>query len=224
MLPQFPHSTRELFERHALEETPKSDDPAFYRSRWWTILSNQTAIEQASAAAERAGFRGARGQLLRRLGLRARGRIFVEAVARAEKRIRARVPDFRRRSDGESHERRRWRTQSAVCAGVRRENCGREHHSAQRWNRRGGWKQSGGWRSCGWNDYRRVRTLPDSMPAPRLRNSTPIRFSARWAMRSRLGLPGTTCATCGFCWLTRKSPPGFAQAGQPRQLSPHKHP
>ena len=56
LLPQFPHSTRELFDRHALEETPKSDDQAFYRSRWWTILSNQTAVEQAAAAAERAGF------------------------------------------------------------------------------------------------------------------------------------------------------------------------
>src|SRR5271165_6632660 len=56
LLPQFPHSTRELFERHALEETPKSDDQAFYRSRWCTILSNQTAVERASAAAERAGF------------------------------------------------------------------------------------------------------------------------------------------------------------------------
>jgi glycerate 2-kinase len=54
--PQFPPPTRELFERHALEETPKSDDQAFYRSRWWTILSNQTAVEQAKAAAERAGF------------------------------------------------------------------------------------------------------------------------------------------------------------------------
>ncbi len=53
---QFPHSTRELFERHALEETPKSDDQAFYRSRWWTILSNRTAVEQAKLAAERAGF------------------------------------------------------------------------------------------------------------------------------------------------------------------------
>jgi hydroxypyruvate reductase len=56
LLPQFPHSTRELFERHALDETPKSDDQAFYRSRWWTILSNQATIEQAEAAAERAGF------------------------------------------------------------------------------------------------------------------------------------------------------------------------
>ncbi|HTC56930.1 MAG TPA: DUF4147 domain-containing protein [Candidatus Sulfotelmatobacter sp.] len=56
LLPQLPHSTRELFERHALEETPKSDDQAFYRSRWWTILSNQTAVEQAKVAAERAGF------------------------------------------------------------------------------------------------------------------------------------------------------------------------
>ena len=56
LLPQLPHSTRELFERRALEETPKSDDQAFYRSRWWTVLSNQTAVERASAAAERAGF------------------------------------------------------------------------------------------------------------------------------------------------------------------------
>ena len=56
LLAQLPPSTRELFERHALEETPKSDDQSFYRSRWWTILSNQSAVEQASAAAERAGF------------------------------------------------------------------------------------------------------------------------------------------------------------------------
>jgi glycerate 2-kinase len=56
MLKQFPHSTSELFERHSLEETPKSDDPAFVKARWWTVLSNQTAIEEASVAAERAGF------------------------------------------------------------------------------------------------------------------------------------------------------------------------
>src|SRR6202047_4547158 len=46
LLPQFPHSTRELFELHALEETPKSDDQSFYRSRWSTILSNETPLEQ----------------------------------------------------------------------------------------------------------------------------------------------------------------------------------
>jgi glycerate 2-kinase len=56
LLAQFPQSVRELFDRRALEETPKSDDPAFQRARWWTVLSNQTAIEQASLAAERAGF------------------------------------------------------------------------------------------------------------------------------------------------------------------------
>jgi glycerate 2-kinase len=56
LLPQLPQSTRELFDRRALEETPKSDDQSFYRSRWWTILSNQTAIEQARVAAESAGF------------------------------------------------------------------------------------------------------------------------------------------------------------------------
>jgi hydroxypyruvate reductase len=53
---QFPQSIRELFERHALEETPKSNDPAFHRARWWTVLSNQTAIEEATVSAERAGF------------------------------------------------------------------------------------------------------------------------------------------------------------------------
>jgi glycerate 2-kinase len=53
---QFPSSTRELFARHALEETPKSDDPAFHRARWWPVLSNQSAIEEASTAAERDGF------------------------------------------------------------------------------------------------------------------------------------------------------------------------
>jgi hydroxypyruvate reductase len=57
LLRQFPQPTRELFERHALEETPKSNDPAFYRSRWWPILSNQTAIAEAKAAAQRAGFK-----------------------------------------------------------------------------------------------------------------------------------------------------------------------
>jgi hydroxypyruvate reductase len=56
LLNQFPTSTRELFERRALEETPKSDDPVFHRSRWWTILSNQSAIKAASTVAERAGF------------------------------------------------------------------------------------------------------------------------------------------------------------------------
>jgi glycerate 2-kinase len=56
LLPQFPSSVRELFERDALEETPKSDDPVFVRSRWWTILSNKTAVAAAAAEAARLGF------------------------------------------------------------------------------------------------------------------------------------------------------------------------
>jgi glycerate 2-kinase len=56
LLAQLPHSTRELFERRALDETPKSDDPVFHRSRFWTILSNGIALEHARAAAEHAGF------------------------------------------------------------------------------------------------------------------------------------------------------------------------
>src|ERR1700704_2401500 len=56
MLDQFPLSVRELFQRRALEETPKSDDPAFHRSRWWTVLSNSTLLETSKKEAERAGF------------------------------------------------------------------------------------------------------------------------------------------------------------------------
>jgi len=56
LLPQFPASVRELFERRALEETPKKDDVAFARSRWWKILSNETAERAAAAAAARQGF------------------------------------------------------------------------------------------------------------------------------------------------------------------------
>jgi hydroxypyruvate reductase len=56
LLPPFPSSVRELFDRDALEETPKSDDPVFVRSRWWTILSNKTAVDAAAAEAARLGF------------------------------------------------------------------------------------------------------------------------------------------------------------------------
>jgi glycerate 2-kinase len=56
MIEQFPSSVRELFRRHALEETPKSDDPAFHRSRWWTVLSNSTLLDACKKEAERHGF------------------------------------------------------------------------------------------------------------------------------------------------------------------------
>jgi glycerate 2-kinase len=56
LVDQFPKSVADLFRRHALEETPKSDDPAFVRARWWTVLSNKVAIDEAAAAATRAGF------------------------------------------------------------------------------------------------------------------------------------------------------------------------
>jgi hydroxypyruvate reductase len=51
-----PPSVRELFDRHALEETPRSDDPAFIRARWWTILSNAALLQAAKTEAERQGF------------------------------------------------------------------------------------------------------------------------------------------------------------------------
>jgi glycerate 2-kinase len=56
LLEQFPGSVSDLFEGHALEETPKSDDPAFIGARWWTLLSNSELIRAAKNEAERQGF------------------------------------------------------------------------------------------------------------------------------------------------------------------------
>ncbi len=56
LIDQFPKSVADLFREHALNETPKSDDPAFVHARWWTVLSNKAAIDEAAAAATRAGF------------------------------------------------------------------------------------------------------------------------------------------------------------------------
>jgi len=56
MLERFPDSVRELFQQHALDETPKPDDLVFHRSRWWPLLSNATLLEAAEVEAQRHGF------------------------------------------------------------------------------------------------------------------------------------------------------------------------
>jgi len=56
MIEKFPVSVRELFQKHAMEETPKADEVAFHRSRWWTLLSNLTLLEAAQVEAQRHGF------------------------------------------------------------------------------------------------------------------------------------------------------------------------
>ena len=56
MLDAFPSSVSDLFRRHAIDETPKSDDPAFVHSRWWPVLSNKVAVEEAGVAATSHGF------------------------------------------------------------------------------------------------------------------------------------------------------------------------
>jgi hydroxypyruvate reductase len=56
LVDRFPRSVRELFERHALEETPKSDDRAFVHARWWTILSSAALLEAAGREAMQQGF------------------------------------------------------------------------------------------------------------------------------------------------------------------------
>lgn len=56
MLEAFPASVRELFQQHLLQETPKADDPAFARSRWWKVLSSETAEKSAATAALQRSF------------------------------------------------------------------------------------------------------------------------------------------------------------------------
>jgi len=47
---------RRIFVEHALEETPKADDPAFVNSRWWPILSSGVAAKTAAALLAKHGF------------------------------------------------------------------------------------------------------------------------------------------------------------------------
>jgi glycerate 2-kinase len=56
MVKQFPPSVRELFTKRILEETPKSDDAAFARARWWLVLSNTSVLQSAAAQAAALGF------------------------------------------------------------------------------------------------------------------------------------------------------------------------
>ncbi|HEV7217385.1 MAG TPA: DUF4147 domain-containing protein [Terriglobales bacterium] len=56
LLKQFPAAVRQLFERRALDETPKSGDPEFNRCRWWTVLSNASLLEHVRTEAEKLGF------------------------------------------------------------------------------------------------------------------------------------------------------------------------
>ncbi len=56
MVDQFPASVARLFRARTLDETPKSDDPAFLHSRWWTALSNSTAQQAAAERARAEGF------------------------------------------------------------------------------------------------------------------------------------------------------------------------
>ncbi len=56
LIEQFPPSVANLLRSHALDETPKSDDPAFVRARWWPVLSNKVAVDEAASAARNAGF------------------------------------------------------------------------------------------------------------------------------------------------------------------------
>jgi glycerate 2-kinase len=56
LMPLLPAAVSELLRQRRLEETPKSDDPAFVRARWWPILSNETALKAAADRAARLGF------------------------------------------------------------------------------------------------------------------------------------------------------------------------
>ncbi len=57
LVEKLPAPVRELFQRRALEETPRKNDPIFQRSRWWTILASGDAEAAAAAKATEMGFR-----------------------------------------------------------------------------------------------------------------------------------------------------------------------
>ena len=52
---RLPASAARLFSQKLLEETPKSDDAAFVRARWTTVLSNATVVEAAAHKAREFG-------------------------------------------------------------------------------------------------------------------------------------------------------------------------
>ncbi len=56
LLAEFPAPVRQLFESGGLEETPKSNEGYFVRSRWWPILSNGNAQKAAAAKAATCGY------------------------------------------------------------------------------------------------------------------------------------------------------------------------
>lgn len=56
MVEEFPPSVHELFARRILEETPKADDLAFVRARWWPVLSNTSVLSTAASQAAVHGF------------------------------------------------------------------------------------------------------------------------------------------------------------------------
>ncbi len=57
LLPTLPLSLRRLFERHALQESPKPGDPGFAHSSFTLILSGTDLVHHAHLAAEARGFR-----------------------------------------------------------------------------------------------------------------------------------------------------------------------
>ena len=56
MTAQFPAAVALLFRDRRLQETPKSDAPAFQNSHWLPVLSNAVALQHAADAAARSGF------------------------------------------------------------------------------------------------------------------------------------------------------------------------
>ncbi len=136
LIEQFPKSVADLFRQHVLEETPKSDDPAFVHARWWTVLSNKVAVEEAAVAATQQGFAVEVDNSCDDWDYEKAADYLVEAGARVAAVGVAGVPDLGRRGDGQRTQRRHRRAQSAICAGVRGKDCRGRYHRPERWHRR----------------------------------------------------------------------------------------
>ncbi len=136
MLKLFPRTVRELFERRALEETPKSDDPAFHRSRWWTVLSNASLFEAIKPEAERHGFTVEIDNSCDDWDYEKASDYLLGRVRELRKKSERVCLDLRWRGDGESYERWNRRTQPAIRSCLRGKDHGREHYGPKRGNRR----------------------------------------------------------------------------------------
>ncbi len=135
----------------AVSQTRDRRDPQVGRPCIRPFAMVARAIEQGCGRRSRScrhvpRIRRRNRQLVRRLGLRTRRRLSARPVARTAKQCLARLSNLRRGSDREGVEWRHGRSQPAIRAGLRPEDCRRRYCGTERgyrWRRRKQSKRQG---------------------------------------------------------------------------------